>query len=84
MVINTIDPKDWNGEFIKIYQTHIKEDKHKNRRDKKKDDTVEEITRHLVHVEQSLVQVTAGTDRLLKGKDKEVVRKMKENSDLVY
>jgi hypothetical protein len=84
MVINTIDPKDWNGEFIKIYQNHIKEDRHKNRRDKKKDDTVEEITRHLVHVEQSLVQVTAGTDRLLKGKDKEVVRKMKENSDLVY
>lgn len=41
MVINTIDPKDWNGEFIKIYQNHIKEDKHKNRRDKKKDDTVE-------------------------------------------
>jgi hypothetical protein len=50
MVINTVDPKDWNTEFIKIYQTHIKEDKHKDRRQKKQDDTSEEINRHLVHV----------------------------------
>jgi regulator of replication initiation timing len=30
------------------------------------------------------MQVTSGTDRIMKGKDKEVVRKMKENSELVY
>ena len=39
MVVNTIDPKDWNTEFIKIYQNYIKEDNHKNRQKKKKDDT---------------------------------------------
>ena len=84
LVINTVDPQDWNGEFIKIYQNHIKEDKHKHKTNKKKDDTSEEINRHLVHVEQSLIQVTSGTDRIMKGKDKEVFRKMKENSELVY
>jgi len=40
MIINTIDPKDWNASFIKIYQSYIKEDKHRNRRAKKKDDNV--------------------------------------------
>lgn len=84
MVINTVDPKDWNAEFVKIYQTYIKEDKHKDRQKKKKDDTSEEINRHLIHVEQSLLHVTTGNDRIMKGKDKEVFRKMKENSELVY
>ena len=79
-----MDPQDWNNEFIKIYQNHIKEERHKSRVNKKKDDTSDEINRHLVHVEQSLMQVTSGTDRIMKGKDKEVFRKMKENSELVY
>jgi len=30
------------------------------------------------------MQVTSGTDRIMKGKDNEVIRKMKENSELVY
>lgn len=38
----------------------------------------------MVHLEQSLIHVTNGTDRIMKHKDKEVIRKMKENSDLVY
>lgn len=68
MIINTVDPKDWNSSFIKIYQSYIKEDKHEAKRNKKKDDTSEEINRHLIHVEQSLAQVSIGTDRILKGK----------------
>jgi hypothetical protein len=39
MVINMVDPQQWNGEFVKIYQNYIKEDKHKDRQQKKKDDT---------------------------------------------
>lgn len=84
MIINTIDPKDWNDSFIKIYQSYIKEEKFKSRQSKKKDDTSEEINRHLIHVEQSLLQVSTGNDKILKGKEKDVVRKMKENSELVY
>jgi hypothetical protein len=30
------------------------------------------------------MQVTSGTDKVLRGKEKEVMRKMKENSELVY
>lgn len=30
------------------------------------------------------MQVTSGTEKMLKGKEKEVMRKMKENSELVY
>lgn len=41
MIINTVDPKDWNGSFIKLYQTHIKEEKHKSNLSKKRDDTSE-------------------------------------------
>jgi hypothetical protein len=77
MIINTIDPKDWNAAFIKIYQSYIKEEKFKSRQAKKKDDTSEEINRHLIHVEQSLLQVSTGNDKILKGKEKDVVRKMK-------
>ena len=84
MIINTIDPKDWNDSFIKIYQSYIKEEKFKSRQSKKKDDTSEEINRHLIHVEQSLLQVSTGNDKILKGKEKDVVRKMIENSELVY
>jgi chromosome segregation ATPase len=35
-------------------------------------------------VEESLMQVTSGADKVLRGKEKEVMRKMKENSELVY
>lgn len=80
MVVNTMDPKDWNSQFVTIYQTYIKEDRHKNRQKDQKDDTREEISRHLMHVEQSLMHVSAGNDKIIKGKEKEVVRKMKENS----
>jgi hypothetical protein len=68
MIINTIDPKEWNSNFVKIYQAYIKEDKFKSRQSKKKDDTSEEINRHLMHVEQSLLQVSTGNDKILKGK----------------
>jgi hypothetical protein len=37
MLVNTVDPKDWNGELIKIYQNYIKEDKYQSRKSKKKD-----------------------------------------------
>ena len=83
-VVNNIDSKDWNGELVKIYQKYIREERHSSRRDVQRDDTCAEVTRHLAHVEQSLVQVSGGADRLLRGKEKEVVRKMKENSELVY
>lgn len=59
-------------------------EKYENKAAKKKDDTSEEINRHLIHVEESLMQVTSGTEKMLKGKEKEVMRKMKENSELVY
>lgn len=59
-------------------------EKYENKAAKKKDDTSEEINRHLIHVEESLMQVTSGTEKILKGKEKEVMRKMKENSELVY
>lgn len=42
------------------------------------------MARHLRHVEESLMQVTSGADKVLRGKEKEVMRKMKENSELVY
>jgi hypothetical protein len=30
------------------------------------------------------MQVTSGAEKVLKGKEKEVMRKLKENSELVY
>ena len=47
---------------------------------KEGDNTSEEINRHLIHVEQSLQQVATGNEKVLKGKEKEVFRKMKENA----
>lgn len=82
--MNNFDPKEWNGELIAIYKNYIKVEKYENRAAKKKEDTSEEINRHLIHVEESLMQVTSGTEKLLRGKEKEVMRKMKENSELVY
>lgn len=79
-----MDQKEWIPAFVKIYQSYIKEDKFKSRTSKKKDDTTEEINRHLIHVEQSLIQVSTGNEKILKGKEKDVIRKMKENSELVY
>lgn len=38
MVINTVDQKDWNEPFIKIYKTHVRYEKFVNRH-KKKDNT---------------------------------------------
>lgn len=76
-----MDQKEWSGQIIRLYQTYIKEDKFKShQKGKKKDDTVDEINRHLIHVEQSLMQVSSGNDKLIKGKEKDVIRKMKENS----
>lgn len=82
--MNNFDPKEWNGELIAIYKNYIKVEKYENKTAKKKEDTSEEINRHLIHVEESLMQVTSGTEKLLRGKEKEVMRKMKENSELVY
>ena len=79
MIKTTMDQSKWNEQLIKLYKTYVKEDKFKSRNSKKKDATSEEITRHLIHVEQSLEQVSKGNNRVLKGKDKEVHRKMKEN-----
>ena len=67
---------------MKVYQNYIKDEKVK--KNKKTDNTSEEINRHLIHVEQSLQQVATGNEKMLKGKEKEVVRKMKENAELVY
>ena len=50
MTVNTIDPKEWNQHFIKMYQTFVKEDNFKNKKGKKKDEGVNEINRHLKHV----------------------------------
>ncbi len=83
-IVTTIDQKEWVSHFLKVYQSYIREDKFKSRQNKKKDATSEEINRHLIHVEQSLIHVSTGNDKILKGKEKDVVRKMKENSELVY
>lgn len=56
----------------------------KKKIERKNDNTSEEINRHLIHVEQSLQQVATGNEKILKGKEKEVFRKMKENAELVY
>lgn len=56
----------------------------KNSMNKKKNDTCDELNRHLIHVEESLIQVTSGAERALKDRDKEVLKKMKENSQLVF
>lgn len=39
VVVNTLDPKEWNPALVKIYQSYIKEDRHKSKRNKKKDDS---------------------------------------------
>lgn len=63
-----MDASHWNAELIKIYQNYIQESKYESKPNKKKDDTSEEINRHLIHVEESLIQVTSGTEKILKGK----------------
>jgi hypothetical protein len=35
-------------------------------------------------VEESLIHVTSGAERALRERDKEVIKKMKENSQLVF
>lgn len=40
-IINTIDPKEWNEHFIKIYKAYIKEEKFRSKQTRKKDDTSE-------------------------------------------
>jgi hypothetical protein len=82
-LVNNTDAKDWNDEIVRLYQAYIRQDRHDNK-GKQSDDTSEELTRHLRHVEESLMQVTSGAEKVVKGKEKEVMRKMKENSELVY
>lgn len=84
MIINTVDQKEWNNSFVKIYQSYIKEDKFRHRQVRKKDHTSEEINRHLVHVEQSLFQITSGNMKSIKRKEEEITKKMEENSLLLY
>lgn len=84
ILVNNVDPKEWNVGLVKLYQTYAQEEKHKSKTQKKNDNTSEEINRHLIHVEQSLHQVATGNEKMLKGKEMEVVRKMKENAELVF
>ena len=79
-----MDQSRWNEEFVKLYKGYVKEDKFRVHGSKKQDATSEEVNRHLVHVEQSLEQVSKGNNRMLKGKEKEVHRKMKENEELIF
>lgn len=81
--MNNVNPKDWNAYLVKLYQTYVKEDSRKVSHGKKKNDTSEELNRHLIHVEESLIHVTTGAERALRERDKEVIKKMKENSQLV-
>lgn len=37
-----------------------------------------------MHVEQSLMQVTTGNQKILKAKDLDSKRKMKQNADLIF
>lgn len=41
MIINTVDQKEWNSSFVKVYQSYIKQDKFKHRQTRKKDNTSE-------------------------------------------
>jgi hypothetical protein len=60
-IVNTVDPNEWNPAIIKIYQSYIKEDKFKTRTiNKNKEEMSEEMSRHLNHVEQSLLHATKG------------------------
>ena len=79
-----MDQKEWPSALVKLYQTYIKEDHFKNMKKKSKDATSEEINRHLVHVEQSLIQATLGTQKVLKAKELDNKRKMKQNADLIF
>jgi hypothetical protein len=38
------------------------------------------MNRHLNHVEQSLIQAAKGNEKMIKAKEKDITRKMKENS----
>ncbi len=76
MIVNTLDQKEWNTRLVQIYQAYIKEDKFKNRQTRKKDDNSEEINRHLIHVEQSLFQISSGNNKNLKRKEEEIMKKM--------
>lgn len=80
MIVNTVDAKDWNENIIKIYKTYIKQDKFKARQAKKKDESAEQLNRHLMHVEQSLNQVSSGNDKILRGKQKDITRRMRQNA----
>ena len=37
-----------------------------------------------MHVEMSLQQVSVSNDKILRGKEKDISRRMKENSELMY
>lgn len=41
------------------------------------------MNRHLIHLEKSLYQVGISNDRAIRGTEKEVMRKLKENSELL-
>jgi hypothetical protein len=50
---------------------------------KQNENTTEELNRHLIHLEKSLHQVGMSNDRALKGCEKDVVRKLRENAELI-
>lgn len=66
--MNNTDPKEWNKSLVKVYQSFIQTDKFKPKTHKNEESTCDEINRHLIHVEQSLLQVATGNDKMLKGK----------------
>lgn len=82
-LVNNVDPKEWNPRIVELYQQYVGTSAQEESKKKPNENTAEELNRHLIHLEKSLHQVGLSNDRELKGREKDIGKKLKENAELI-
>lgn len=76
------DMKMWGFEMQQLYQKYVLELKIKTAQTDPK--SVDEMEKHIVHLEKSILQMNKSSGKVVVRREKEIHKKTKENAELIY
>ena len=76
------DAKIWPQEMQRLYTVYVKQNEvNQNNKDPQ---SIEEMNRQITHLENNISTIAKSTQKIIVRRENEIVKKTKENAELIY
>ncbi|CAD8162078.1 unnamed protein product [Paramecium pentaurelia] len=80
--VHYIDDKEWKKEMTKLYQRYVLQQEIKQSSNDPR--SIEEMNRHINHLEKSAIQINSSTEKMMVRREKEIYKRTSENQQLIH